>query len=337
MDIVLGVDGGSTKTVALAADLDGRILGIGRGGSSNWERTGFEPAVKVIRTCLDHALRMAGVMDGRIVFSHIGLSGLDWPSDLAMFHQALSPLLQPGGLVLENDAYLGIRACSPDGCGIGVGAGSGMCACIIPQEGSSFVYGGFTDLGGGMDIDDRTIQAVVRAEDGRGEPTALTGLLLEAVGCPDVRELIYSFCRKRLVISPTVLRPLLFTSAERGDRAAAGIVKGFAAELALCAVNLINRYQLAAEAITVVAAGSLFTSTGSLLFDTFQRLILQTAPFAQVIKADRQPVLGALRAALQACGHDSPLIQENLRQTMPGEEWFQTAAIIAGKGSNHVL
>jgi glucosamine-6-phosphate deaminase len=43
---VVGVDGGTTKTVALVADNTGRILGAGRGGNSNWVGTDVEQPMK---------------------------------------------------------------------------------------------------------------------------------------------------------------------------------------------------------------------------------------------------------------------------------------------------
>lgn len=324
MQVVLGVDGGNTKTVAVVADFEGRIRGIGRTGGSNWEAVGERAAVEAIRGCVEQALRMADVGMEAVVQAHLGLAGLDWPDDERQLRKALG-MGWPDMLTLENDAFLGVRACAPDGRGIGVSAGTGVCACFIPPAGEPFFYGGFTDLGGGMDIDAQTLQAVMRAEDGRGSSTALTALLLAATGCADVAGLAYGISRRGLPLPSATLRPILFKAATQGDPVAAAIVTGFGRELALCATSIIHRRRLADASLPVVASGSLFMRTGTTLFEVFRRDVLIAAPRAQVILAQHPPVLGAVRAALEGCGRFSSSVWEQVRHTVPGESWFLTA------------
>ena len=58
---MIGVDGGATKTDAVVLGADGRVLGSGRAGGSNWERLGLEHAVGKIALAIDGALGDAGV------------------------------------------------------------------------------------------------------------------------------------------------------------------------------------------------------------------------------------------------------------------------------------
>ena len=60
MKLVVGVDGGSTKTVAVASDLDGEVRGCGRGAGTNPEGLGFEKAAGAITDIVREALRTAG-------------------------------------------------------------------------------------------------------------------------------------------------------------------------------------------------------------------------------------------------------------------------------------
>ena len=64
MRLVVGVDGGSTKTVAVVCGLDGALLGIGRGGNSNREVIGVERAARIVSEVTREALAMAGAFDG---------------------------------------------------------------------------------------------------------------------------------------------------------------------------------------------------------------------------------------------------------------------------------
>ncbi len=332
MQVVLGVDGGNTKTIALAAGLDGRILGIGRAGGSNWETAGEKEAAEALAQCVSQALRMAGVGMDAVIHTHLGLAGLDWPDDEQRLRRMLGDGW-PAGLSLENDAFLGVRACAPDGRGIGVTAGTGVCACYLPPAGAPFFYGAFTDLGGGFDIDAQTLQAVIRAADGRGRPTAMTAPLLAAAGCADVAGLAYAITRRGLRLPSATLRPILFRAAEEGDPAAAAIVGRFGRELALCAANIIRRQGLTENGPPIVASGSLFTQTGTALFQAFRQEVLAAAPWARIIiiPAQYPPVLGAVRAALEACGRFTNAAWEQARRTVPDRSWFQTAGAPAGE------
>ena len=48
MPLLLGVDGGGSKTHALVADGEGRLLGFGRSGGSNYEAVGIAQAKKAL-------------------------------------------------------------------------------------------------------------------------------------------------------------------------------------------------------------------------------------------------------------------------------------------------
>jgi N-acetylglucosamine kinase-like BadF-type ATPase len=253
----------------------------------------------------------------------MGLAGIDWPDDEPRMRAALVDAGWTCGLTLENDAFSPIRACAPHGYGIGVAAGTGIAAGIIRPDGETYSYCAFVDMGGGRDIDEQVLHAVIRAEDGRGPATVLTQGLLEVTGRTSVPELVYDVHRGGYHPPHGRVRPMLFAAANEGDGAAVAIVKRFGAELALCATNLIRRYDIASEEPAVVAAGTLFVRTGTLLFESFRREVLAAAPRAQVLLEDRPPVMGALRGALQARGWDSPNVWQRLNETAVREGWFE--------------
>jgi N-acetylglucosamine kinase-like BadF-type ATPase len=323
MSLVAGVDGGNTKTVALVCDLDGRIRGRGRGESSNWEGMGFHKAAAVIGDVVGQALAMAKVSRADIVWMHMGLAGMDWPEDETKMRETLAAAGWKCGMSLENDAFSAVRACAPGGCGIGVTAGTGVASGIIRPDGSRYFYGAFTDLGGGRDIDPRTLHAIVRAADGRGPATKLTDALLQATGHATTTDLVYAIHRQRAHLPHGATRRVLFSTAAEGDPVAVEILTRFAAELALCATNLVHRYHLEEEAVPVVAAGSLFQKTGPLLFDLFRRSLHEGAPKAVPILADQPPLMGAVRGALTAIGRHEPELWERIRQNAEAEGWLR--------------
>jgi N-acetylglucosamine kinase-like BadF-type ATPase len=322
MELVIGVDGGSTKTVAVASGLDGVVRGIGRGGSSNAEGLGFEEAGRVIAEAAQQALAMASSGPGDVIHGHLGLSGIDWPEDVSHMETALRECGWACPVTIENDAFLPLRTGAPEGHGIGTAAGGGVCCGIIRPDGEKYFYGAFTDLGGGIDIGGEVLQAVLRAEDGRGKPTALTEALLGATGYESVVELAYAVHREGKWVSKRTTDPVLFGCAAKGDPAAVDVVTRFGAQLALCATNLIRRYELENEDTAVVASGSLFMKTGPLLFKLFQEEVLKVAPRARLVLTDLPPAIGAVRGALAAAGRGELEVWERVRTTARESGWF---------------
>jgi N-acetylglucosamine kinase-like BadF-type ATPase len=321
--LVVGVDGGSTKTLAVASDLSGDLRGVGRGGCSNWEGPGVDAAAQVITEAAKEALRMAGATFAEVANAHMGLAGVDWPEDSDRLRDALEKEGWTCPLAIENDAFLTIRTSSPEGHGVGAAAGSGVCCGIIQPSGETYFYGAFTDLGGGIDINGKVMQAVLREEDGRGRPTAMTPALLEATAHATVTALAYDIHRRGNWVAKRVTDPVLFTCAAKGDPTAVDIVTDFGRELALCATNLIQRYELAEGEPAVVASGSLFMKTGPLMFGVFRAEVLKVAPKARLILSDHPPVMGAVRAALAGAGRGETDAWSRAQQAATERGWFR--------------
>jgi len=321
--LLVGVDGGNTKTIAIMCDLRGRALGIGRGGSSNWEGLGLKGAADALTEVVGQALAMVGARREDLTYAHLGLAGMDWPDDAPKLQSELAEAGWRADMLLENDSFLTIRAGAPQGHGIGVTAGTGICAAIIRPDGEKYFYGGFTDLGGGYDTAVQTLQAVVRAEDGRGEPTALTGALLEATGRESAYHLVYAIHRGGYHVPHTAVNVALFATAGKGDPVAMAIVTRFGRELALCATNLIRRYGLAEQDPAVIAAGSRFVKSGPLLFQVFAREVLAVAPRAHLVLSQHPPVMGAVRGALAAQADDPEQAWQEARRSLGEHGWLR--------------
>jgi N-acetylglucosamine kinase-like BadF-type ATPase len=335
MPLIIGADGGNTKTVAMVCDPEqGVVRGVGRGNSSNWEGMGYEKAAAVITEVAEQALGKAGASRAEVVRLHAGLAGVDWPEDEVRMREALQSLGWRSEITLENDAFSAVRVTAPNGCGIGVTAGTGVASGIIRPDGSKYFYGAFTDLGGGRDIDPRTLQAVIRAEDGRGPATQLTAALLEATGHATVTDLVYAIHRKGRRPPHGALRRVLFTTAAAGDAVAVEIVTRFAGELALCATNLIRRFGLERKCEAVVAAGSLFQRTGPLLFDRFREALAKGAPQAEPILSEQPPLMGAVRGALSAGHCDVPVAWERICESARTGGWLRELGLEAGGDEN---
>ena len=116
---VIGVDAGATKTEAVVANRDGQPVGAGRSGCGNWELVGEKSAAETIFDAIRQALERASITLSQVRIAHMGLAGLDWPEDEPRLRDALERHLGKLPITLENDAYLGTRACAPAADGIG--------------------------------------------------------------------------------------------------------------------------------------------------------------------------------------------------------------------------
>jgi N-acetylglucosamine kinase-like BadF-type ATPase len=318
VSFVIGVDGGSTKTDAVVANMEGRPIGAGRSGCANWELVGERGAAETIFDAIRRALDHAKADLSKVGHVHIAGAGLDWPEDDGRLRGALDPFLGDTPLTLENDSFLGARACAPAAHGITVSAGSGVCASYLGPSDEKYFYGYFGELGGGTAIDQLTLYAIIRAEDGRGPKSALTTAIPKATGHTSVAALLHAITREKYEIPHTAIRPSLFKTAASGDAVAIDVVKTFGRELALLATNVIRKFSLGGSGTYVVASGSLFTRTGPLLFDVFRDLVKATDPSAHVKLNTRPPVAGAVRAALHARGVKTDTIWETVSSSYEG-------------------
>jgi N-acetylglucosamine kinase-like BadF-type ATPase len=323
---VLGVDGGTTKTIALVADDQGRILGAGRGGNSNWTGPDVEIPMGVVAATVRQALEQADLTGDCVAVGVFGLAGADWPED----HERRQTVLERSGVarhvIVKNDALVGWRAGTQDRYGVVIAAGTGTNTCIKTPDGVEWCYGYYEDGGGGWDLAQKAVRAVLRQEDGRGKPTDLTEMVLEGLGYPSpealLRARIAGQVDERAVAS---LCPFVFDVAVAGDEVAAELIVEHGLILAEYATAAIRRFGLQHLKFEVVLAGSVFKGQGELLTNTIARAIQQVAPRACVVRPRFEPAVGGVLLAYDALGIDvTEVMYDNLAKTVPDPAFFST-------------
>ena len=86
-NLVLGIDGGGSKTTALLADLSGNILGQGKAGASNMQALGEQAARRTLVDAVETAFADAHLPRQPAAIAGLGLSGVDRPEDHARVQQ----------------------------------------------------------------------------------------------------------------------------------------------------------------------------------------------------------------------------------------------------------
>jgi glucosamine kinase len=290
----IGVDGGGSKTLAVVVDAQGNERGRGIAGSANYATVGIDQAVRQIHSAVEEAARAASCS----LLARLGLAGIDRPGD----NEILLPHLHSVAefILLTNDAELVLSALD-DAVGIALIAGTGSIALGRDAHGIVTRTGGWGyiigDEGSGYDIGRRCLQAVSRAVDGRGQMTALVGLLLQHWNLTDASDIIgkvYPDPGKAAIAS---LSALVFRAARAADEIASEIVQSAADELALAAVAVRNTLDFPGEEVSLALGGGLLLHEADFRAQVL-RGIGKELSIRQVVLVE-EPALSAARAAIK--------------------------------------
>ncbi len=304
MAFLLGIDGGGTKTIAIAADLQGNVLGRGSSGASNYQTVGLDQAIAAIKEASEIAIAAAGITahEARVVC--LGLAGVGRESDRVLLLPTIEKLNLAEKIILEHDAAIalaGALVCEP---GIVILAGTGAMAFGMNSAGEQKRAGGWGsilgDEGSAYYIGRRALAAACRAYDGRGPETMLINSLIECLGLDDFTDIVKEiYSRQASPKAIASLAPLVSQAAKDGDEAAVTILRDAAEELALTASAVIEGLNMQDEAFQVAISGSVFKA-GEPLLTPFSEYLRSTAPYAQIIPPRFEPAMGAVFLARQA-------------------------------------
>jgi N-acetylglucosamine kinase-like BadF-type ATPase len=294
MRLVLGLDAGGTKTVALAADEEGRILGEARGGGANLQTHGELEVEKVLHDVIERA------SNGRPASALcLGMAGVDRPQDESVMRALLRRLGHREAVRVVNDAVIALVAGSPSRVGIVILTGTGSIVFGADPTGRTARAGGYgfllADEGSARWLGHEALRAAVRAADGRGPETALLPLAFEALAVTSVAELVPVVYERSLKPHElAALAPLVERASERGDAVAGALLDRGAEELAVAARAVAQQLVFEGAPVPVVLAGGAFKACPGLVARLSARLAI---PGAQPIPLGVDPAHGALALA----------------------------------------
>lgn len=306
MNVVVAVDGGGSKTDAVVADAaTGVELARHRGPGCSHHAIGVPRAVQVIDAVVTEALAKAGADADDVASSGCYLTAIDLDSEQREMHDALSAFTWARGLVVDNDVFALLRAGTDEPDAAVVVCGTGINGAAIRGDGTTariLALGQRSgDWGGASGLAEEVLWHAARAEDGRGEPTALREALLSWTGRASVRDLVVDIHTGRLDVSTWWSRvPDVMRLAHDGDDVARALVTRQGAEIGVLAGSLLERLGLASLPVPVVLGGGIAASGDELLLSATDAALHERAPRAHVVVCRRAPVEGALELALAA-------------------------------------
>jgi N-acetylmuramic acid 6-phosphate etherase len=303
--LVLGIDGGGTKTTAIVAarGTDGSLVAIGRGGGgpANPRSSGWDVARQNLDRAMDEAFAAAGRPRAPVAALCLALAGSGHASVRDQAYQWCGERKLARVWQVVHDAQIVLRAGTPDGMGVALISGTGSLAYGQTPDGRSARAGGWGyllgDEGSGYAIGLAALRAIVRAADQRGPATGLTAALLGQLELRSPGELI-----PRLYGDPEVRRsvaslaPSVLAVAGAGDSVAQRIVEHAAGELCDLVGAVTGSLACTDGSYRLALAGGLLEHHAALRAAVLRHLAeRRSIPLASAVVAD--PVWGAVLMA----------------------------------------
>jgi N-acetylglucosamine kinase-like BadF-type ATPase len=307
MNALLGIDGGGTSTIAWLADPEGRVLGRGRAGPSNYQAVGADAARAALDRAIASAFAEAGLAVAPVESACFGLAGFDRPEDQDLLHAWSSQAQWARRLVGVNDGMLIIAAGTPDGWGLGVIAGTGSIAVGRTHDGRTARAGGWGHLlgdeGSGYHVALAALRRVARRADGRmprlTENDPLSDRLCAALGIEGASRLvstIYHPDYDRTKIA--ALAPLVVAAAEDDPALVTEILAPAGIELAETILAVARALDWHGGPVPLAMAGGFLLSAPPVARSLLDHLA--RAGYDPQAKPVPEPVRGALILARRA-------------------------------------
>lgn len=256
MKLLIGIDGGGTKTALCLARGDGRVLKSLRGLGTNSSDLGMEECERRLEIQLDELLSEFEGRSAMIESVYAGVAGSGPVETQRALNAALRRLL-PNARIADNatDGFNALYAEAEAGEGISLISGTGSSAFAL-SGGEIFQVGGWgyliDDAGSGYRLGADALRAAYRALDGRGEPTLLVEACEKRLGMPLLSAIPKIYEGGKRFIATFSYAAL--EAAGRGDAIANGIIadaaNALAEHLRVCA-----RHLRTFPAVTVICGG----------------------------------------------------------------------------------
>jgi N-acetylglucosamine kinase-like BadF-type ATPase len=316
--LIVGVDGGNSKTQVLVAKPDGTIVGSSHlhGCADIYQAASPEAALDLVTGAVGDALAIADANDADVAASAFSMAGADWPEDMAFLAAELRSRGQHGSITVVNDAIGALWAGVPEGFGVVVACGTGAATGARGPLGewhTSFWQG----RQGANDLAQQALHAAYRSSLGIEPPTSLVERLPAALEMRDLDAVLHARTA-RGVQRPRIdrLAAVVLDEAARGDAVARRIVREHGRELAEYALAAGRKVGIQLdEPFALVLTGGVFRHEGRELRNAVVSRVRRSARNVTVGRIAHPPVVGALRLAFRDAGIHAPVVDAQIERT----------------------
>ena len=314
--MILGIDGGGTKTLYALCTEAGDVLCVLRRPSIDLAQRGEDGLRAALRDGVRDALREAGGQEWGGL-SAVCLGAPCWGESRTgdqVTQRVARDVFGETPLYICNDAEIACAGSFALRPGINIVAGTGTIAFGVDAHGRTARCGGwghyFADEGSGYWLGMRMLSLFCKQADGRRPKQALYHLAREHFGLEWDFDIIDLIVNDYLPYRDKVagLQMLLFEAAEQGDAGALDSYREAGCEIALNVKGILERLDFRTGA-AVSYSGGIFKA-GPMIMDSF-RAELEASGCA-VVQPLAPPWAGALMRALRLIGRDTPRALEKL-------------------------
>ncbi|OPZ31089.1 MAG: BadF/BadG/BcrA/BcrD ATPase family protein [Lentisphaerae bacterium ADurb.BinA184] len=317
--ILVGLDGGASKTAAVCCDGDGRILATSRGPRCAIVGPPSPDEAAVLDGVAGALCRTAGIERTAVTAWGVGLSGIDYADEFdAQWLSVAAALGVPAERVtLVNDAIPALWGATSVPAAAILQHGSGVTSAWRRALGDERLFD-HLDVGRQFDIRHALLAAVARMLDGRREPTGLRDRTLAHLGIADSADYAEAIYRGRIPWARRMsTAPLVYDAWLADDAAAEELVTAAIEDYAQTAAALGRRTGDARPEIAL--GGGVIACAPEAFWTRLAAAVAARLPDARV----RRPALAAeFGAAIMAAfrhGDDACSLFERL-SAAPGKE-----------------
>lgn len=303
--LVVGIDGGGTRTRVILADAQGTVLSRIEGEGTALKPGHESVAADVIKSLIAEALAAADRPDTRPAVCVVGVAGAGQERAAQALWSALASRRVADDVSVQADATIALDDAFGDSAGVLLIAGTGSVAFSRAPDGRLERCGGWGpnigDEGSAAWLGRRALSVVTASHDGREPETALNGALLTALELESLEEII-PWGAEATPATLATLAPVVMQVAATGDLRANALISLCVEELMLHIRTLARRcFVDERAAVPVALAGGLMTK-GSLVRKRLEQRLRSAVPGATVRSEDVDAARGAVRRARRLLG-----------------------------------
>ncbi len=303
MKYFLGLDGGATKTEVTIINGEEKKISGAIGGPANYHQGGERETEKNLEETIKDALSQAGLSTKDIKYSVLGLAGFDAESDRKILNELANKLID-GELInrvkVVSDVEIAFASCIDKDFGITIISGTGA-NCFGKGKNGEVWWSGdggwlLGDQASGFALGLGALKRIIRENDGRGEKTVLTSLILEELSLNQPTDLIKWTYGKEIPIKEIAgLSPLVFKAYKADDKVAQALVGKTIIEMVISIETVAKKVNLVNEEFEIGIVGGVFNE--KIAVELLKTRVGQSLPKAKLVLPKMRP---AMAAALMA-------------------------------------
>ena len=303
--LVVGVDGGGSRTRVMLADAHGTVLARTEGAASALTPGQESMAADVIKALIADVLAMAERAETRPAVCVVGVAGAGQERAAQALWSALASRRVADDVSVQADATIALDDAFGDSAGVLLIAGTGSVAFARAPDGRLERCGGWGpaigDEGSAAWLGTRALSVITAAQDGREPETALTGAVLTALELESLDELI-PWASEATRAALAALAPVVSQVAATGDLRANALVSLCVEELVIHVRTLARRCFGDERAAVPVALSGGLLSRGTLVRKRLEHRLKSAVPGAAIRSEEVDAARGAVRRARRLLG-----------------------------------